>query len=79
MIRVSGSALAYLLSFTLIGCTSTVPDSPQDLFNRPPLDAIPALSQFDRDDALALLEFCVNLDSQDDLHPHLSHKNKEAG
>jgi hypothetical protein len=55
-----------------------MPTSPQDLFNAPPFNAIPQTSQFSQSDALALVEFCVNLDSQDDLHPHPSTKKKSV-
>jgi hypothetical protein len=55
-----------------------MPNSPQELFNAPPFNAIPQTSQFSQSDALALVEFCVNLDSQDDLHPHPSPKKKKS-
>lgn len=55
-----------------------MPKSPQDLFNTAPFNALPVATQFDAGVALALLEFCVNLDSQDDLHPHPSPKKKHA-
>jgi hypothetical protein len=67
----------YLLSITLIGCVSTMPTSPQELFNMT-LNAIPESTQFDRKETLALLEFCVNLDSQDDLHPVATPKKPVA-
>ncbi len=63
-------------SIALIGCATTVPTSPQELFNTT-LNVIPEPTQFDRKEALALLEFCINLDSQDDLHPVKS-SNKPA-
>jgi hypothetical protein len=66
------------LSLTLLGCAATMPKSPLEIFNAPPRNAIPTASQFDSAEALALLEFCVNLDSQDDLHPHPSPKKKPA-
>jgi len=55
-----------------------MPKSPQQLFNAPPFNAIPQTSQFSQSDALALVEFCINLDSQDDLHPHASPKKKSV-
>ncbi len=66
-----------LISIAMIGCATAMPTSPQKLFNTT-LNAIPEPTQFDRDEALALIEFCVNLDSQDDLHPAASSKNHSA-
>jgi len=73
--RVDCICLISAISIALLGCTSVPPpDSPQDLFNTT-LVQIPAPTQFNREDALAFIEFCINLDSQDDLHPVKPPKN----
>ena len=52
----------------LCGCSSTTPDSPQNYFNTA-LGNVSGNTQFQLDESLALLELCVDLDSQDDLYP----------
>lgn len=66
---------ACILSFTLLGCATNMPttlteqvDLPQSHENIQPFN-FPAPRQFSQSEAMAMLEFCVNLDSQDDLHP----------
>src|ERR1035441_6769452 len=54
--------LALLAGLALAGCRNTPITSPRTN----PMTPLPQASQFNRDEAMAMLEFCIDLDNQDD-------------
>ena len=62
----------------IAGCSNPIPNHTWEFFNRAPLNDAPGPIQFSQADALAMVEFCVDLDSQDDRHPHVTLSKKHA-